>query len=486
MAKTLSRALAGGQSPQEKIVQPAIVITQEQPPRFPEELAMSEPPIASSFTGDDAIRYLAKLSLIQQVKKREKEREELRQNEDTSESESQSQEAGDDVVGSDTMRDVGVETASEDANAEFAEPEVEPPVDSNMAVGDGMSGETVDAPVHDSSVAESDSDVSETESVLLSDSDTAGTETVHVAETPSSENNVSDGNDSNVAESGTTSDLFQALADELLDQQEEKVIEGDPENSGADENESKSQSESENQRDLANFSESEREGMEWNGDSSQLDSNPVERNADRSRSELNSDERSVNISESVERNGDIAQSDSSPAEQNEGSRQINSNPEEHNSVERGNEIQLENDKGTKEPVSDEDSGAVFESTEPPASSQRTDTTSPRAKNKRRTGARDKSDPKSAVKAPIDNPLSREGLVEYISSAADLISRNITPVQRRVPGKIKTREDVRNEEIKKRFPGHRPWPTLDECLKRKVPKTIPFTSTWLAVTAKKIE
>ncbi len=50
-------------------------------------------------------------------------------------------------------------------------------------------------------------------------------------------------------------------------------------------------------------------------------------------------------------------------------------------------------------------------------------------------------------------------------------------------KGKTHEEIREEEIKKRFPGTRPWPTVDECLEQPPPRKLVFTSTWLSVTAK---
>ncbi len=50
-------------------------------------------------------------------------------------------------------------------------------------------------------------------------------------------------------------------------------------------------------------------------------------------------------------------------------------------------------------------------------------------------------------------------------------------------KGKTHEEIREEEIKKRFPGTRPWPTVEECLDQPPPRKLVFTSTWLSVTAK---
>ena len=40
--------------------------------------------------------------------------------------------------------------------------------------------------------------------------------------------------------------------------------------------------------------------------------------------------------------------------------------------------------------------------------------------------------------------------------------------------------------RERYPGFRPWPTLQECAAMSLPKTLLFTSTWLSVTAKKIK
>ena len=50
---------------------------------------------------------------------------------------------------------------------------------------------------------------------------------------------------------------------------------------------------------------------------------------------------------------------------------------------------------------------------------------------------------------------------------------------------RSREDLRNDVIKKRFPGTRPWPELEECQQKSLPKSVPFTSTLLSVTAKGI-
>ena len=51
---------------------------------------------------------------------------------------------------------------------------------------------------------------------------------------------------------------------------------------------------------------------------------------------------------------------------------------------------------------------------------------------------------------------------------------------------KTREQIREEESRRRFPERRPWPTLEECEETAVPKSVVFTSTWLSVTAKGIK
>lgn len=63
----------------------------------------------------------------------------------------------------------------------------------------------------------------------------------------------------------------------------------------------------------------------------------------------------------------------------------------------------------------------------------------------------------------------------------------TPIKRpRPPKNRKTRDEAREEEIKKRFPGYRSWPTQEECDEKPLPKTVVFTSTWLSVTAKGIK
>ena len=51
-----------------------------------------------------------------------------------------------------------------------------------------------------------------------------------------------------------------------------------------------------------------------------------------------------------------------------------------------------------------------------------------------------------------------------------------------------REGEEEDEVKKRerYPGFRPWPTLQECAAMSLSKSLLFTSTWLSVTAKKIK
>ena len=78
------------------------------------------------------------------------------------------------------------------------------------------------------------------------------------------------------------------------------------------------------------------------------------------------------------------------------------------------------------------------------------------------------------------------LEELIAETAKTINEQKTPVPRRVPAKIKSRNDIREEETRKRFPGIRPWPTLEECMQSPLPKYIVFTSTWLSVTAKGVK
>lgn len=63
----------------------------------------------------------------------------------------------------------------------------------------------------------------------------------------------------------------------------------------------------------------------------------------------------------------------------------------------------------------------------------------------------------------------------------------TPPKRpTLPKHRRTREEIHDEELRRRFPGIRPWPTLEECEEKQLPKTVVFTSTWLSVTAKGVQ
>jgi tetratricopeptide (TPR) repeat protein len=48
-----------------------------------------------------------------------------------------------------------------------------------------------------------------------------------------------------------------------------------------------------------------------------------------------------------------------------------------------------------------------------------------------------------------------------------------------------KENEREEELRKRWPDNLPWPTLEDCKRKPPPQFMVFTSTWLSVTAKKI-
>lgn len=46
--------------------------------------------------------------------------------------------------------------------------------------------------------------------------------------------------------------------------------------------------------------------------------------------------------------------------------------------------------------------------------------------------------------------------------------------------------MRKKGSTKRYPGFRPWPSLQDCAAMSLPKTLIFTSTWLSVTAKGVK
>ncbi len=94
-----------------------------------------------------------------------------------------------------------------------------------------------------------------------------------------------------------------------------------------------------------------------------------------------------------------------------------------------------------------------------------------------------ADPKKPSSSTAD--LLNE-LDQLLTDTAKEINQNKSPVPHKVATRIKTREDIREEELKKRFPGFRPWPSLEECRGKPLPKYIVFTSTWLSVTAKGIK
>ena len=86
--------------------------------------------------------------------------------------------------------------------------------------------------------------------------------------------------------------------------------------------------------------------------------------------------------------------------------------------------------------------------------------------------------------PETTPIKDENTPTKTSIEYDELRPQVTPTQRPTLPKVrKTREEVREEEIQKRFPGTRPWPTEEECNEKPLPKTVVFTSTWLSVTAK---
>ena len=96
--------------------------------------------------------------------------------------------------------------------------------------------------------------------------------------------------------------------------------------------------------------------------------------------------------------------------------------------------------------------------------------------------------------PIDNQQSfeRDPEVERIlNEVVETLNRNQTPVQRKIPSRVIPRSPDQfrgnSDEIRIRHsPRARPWPTLDECQDKPLPRFLVFTSTWLSVTAKGVK
>ena len=121
-----------------------------------------------------------------------------------------------------------------------------------------------------------------------------------------------------------------------------------------------------------------------------------------------------------------------------------------------------------------------------------DSGSKKSRLKLKKQKKNKSSSTSPPPRQIDNRQSyeRDPEVERIlNEVAETINRNQTPVQRKIPSRvIRSSDHFRDtDEIRIRHsPRSRPWPTLDECDKKPLPKFLVFTSTWLSVTAKGVK
>lgn len=87
------------------------------------------------------------------------------------------------------------------------------------------------------------------------------------------------------------------------------------------------------------------------------------------------------------------------------------------------------------------------------------------------------DGKQVTTDKTDEEIEKEhkGKVERVVSSGEGGVR-----EQDLPVKMRKKEDV------KRYPGYRPWPSLQDCAAMSLPKTLLFTSTWLSVTAKRVK
>lgn len=151
----------------------------------------------------------------------------------------------------------------------------------------------------------------------------------------------------------------------------------------------------------------------------------------------------------------------------------------------GADSEVTNKQPEPDPETKQEKEAVKTTQEDSANSDRTNARSNQnqGKGKRRSQRPDTS----SIKFGADNDIDLNPELErLIAETAKTINDQKTPVQRRVPAKIKSRDDIREEETRKRFPSIRPWPTLEDCQKSPLPKYVVFTSTWLSVTAKGVK
>ena len=96
-----------------------------------------------------------------------------------------------------------------------------------------------------------------------------------------------------------------------------------------------------------------------------------------------------------------------------------------------------------------------------------------------TARKQSTDDKSKIISEESEPVRKSGSDVDNAKKKEATQTLPSPPKR----KGKTHEEIREEEIKKRFPGTRPWPTVEECVEQPPPRKLVFTSTWLSVTAK---
>lgn len=96
-------------------------------------------------------------------------------------------------------------------------------------------------------------------------------------------------------------------------------------------------------------------------------------------------------------------------------------------------------------------------------------------------------PESSVDNKNSEKLIDPDIEELLDKAATAIKNDQSPVPQKTPPKVKSRRrtpaEIREEEIHRRYPGTRPWPTMEECEEKPPPKKLVFTSTWLSISAK---
>ena len=443
LLKDLQRAMKGG-TPVRTQEHPAMVLEKTDPPEIPEMKV--EPMLPSIYTGQDAIRYLTKLALIQRRGRKEKMRENTRRTEKQA-----------------TVKHIDDSQVSELQLNRSSESEV--PV-----------GETVDASGESVSSSKSANNSVITEPPYVDPHRHHPPDTHSDSRSESDPSNGGGGVSANATKNNQSAQTVEANPKTESTGQEEELgespVQSDPQNATGAKTPGTSQQPLTEPSSHNTFVEATLSGDDDVQDYS--DKKDVSPSALQNKGTVTVQTPSEGGAREKDERDRLESSDSS----REPDLEMN-NREPKSPCETKQELEAE--KSTQEGNTEPDSR---QRAQPQQNQNQSKGKLPTIGRQGRSQTLDMSSVK--VGADDDDYGIDPELEELIAETAKTINEQKTPVPRRVPAKIKSRNDIREEETRKRFPGIRPWPTLEECMQSPLPKYIVFTSTWLSVTAKGVK